>query len=135
MHDSESHEKIMEFNRSLAVHIQPDQLQKMLMLEEIEHWSSVFFALQPVQGDVVQIGGLWGEFTLQRTAVRGGVRFTLIECPNALTWSVTTDHPPKKDAVHVHLTINRAEINHEFKEELEDFMEDHVGMLSAYLIR
>ena len=123
----------MEFYRSIPLHIQPDTLQERITLESMAEWSSEFFALQPVKGDVVQIGGLWGEFTLQRTAVRGGVRFTLIECPNALTWSVTTNHPPNKEHVHVHLSINRAEITEEFKEEITDFVDDHVGMLSAYL--
>jgi hypothetical protein len=123
----------MEFYRSIPLHIQPDTLQKSLTLEAMEDWSTEFFALQPVRDDKVQIGGLWGVFTLQRTAVKGGVRFTLIECPNALTWSITTGHPPKKDAVHVHLTVNRTAITDEFKEEIEDFIKDHIGMLSALL--
>jgi hypothetical protein len=123
----------MEFYRTIDIDLTPEQLQSFITLENMERWSSEFFTLHAIEGDRVQIGGLWGEFTLHQMAVRGGVRFTLIECPNALTWSITTGHPPKKDAVHVHLTVNRTAITDEFKEEIEDFIEDHIGMLSALL--
>jgi len=38
------------------------------------------------------IGGIWGEFTLSRSKIKGGIRFSLIECPNALYWTNVRDN-------------------------------------------
>ena len=70
------------------------------------------------------IGGIWGEFTLSRSKIKGGVRFSLIECPNALCWTITTGYPPDPESIIIHLTINRQEKNEEFIEEITEFLED-----------
>ena len=64
------------------------------------------------------------EFTLERSMVKGGLRFALIECPNALCWTLTTGFPPKRDAIEIHLTINRTRKHEEFIEEINDFLND-----------
>jgi hypothetical protein len=52
------------------------------------------------------------------------VRFTLLNCINAVTWSLTTGLPPDPDAIVVHLTINRTEQDADFVDSLEQFADD-----------
>jgi hypothetical protein len=70
------------------------------------------------------IDGSWGEFTLSRSEIKGGIRFSLIECPNALCWTITTGYSPDPESIIVHLTINRQEKNEEFIEEITEFLDD-----------
>jgi hypothetical protein len=70
---------------------------------------------------------------LSRNEIKGGVRFALVECPNALTWSITTGYPPKKEQIILHLTINRMEIDQNFMEEINEFIDDwEIGLLQFF---
>lgn len=84
-------------------------------------------------GDTGRIYCLWGEFTVRREPVRGGVRFTLPECPNALAWTVTTGFAPAPEQVVVHCTINRTEHAADFIESIEMFVADWRQGLEAVL--
>jgi hypothetical protein len=67
---------------------------------------------------------MWGEFTLRRDEIMGGVRFSMLDCPNALAWTVTTGYAPARDKLVVHLTINRERKQDEFLEEIRQFLDD-----------
>ena len=54
----------------------------------------------------------------------GGVRFSMLNCPNALAWTITTGYPPAREKIIVHLTINRERKQEEFIEEIQLFLED-----------
>lgn len=56
----------------------------------------------------------WGRFHIRRENVMGGTRFSVPDCPNALTWTVTTGYPPHPEKVVLHATINRIEHDPEF---------------------
>jgi hypothetical protein len=88
--------------------------------------------LEEPQGNDVEIGGIWGEYTLNRAVIKGGIRFSLVECPNALCWTITTGYPPERNSVVVHLTINRKRKHPEFLEEIEEFLEDHCTCLEKF---
>ncbi len=65
-----------------------------------------------------EISCIWGVFDTRRTAVRNGVRFELISCPNALQWTVTT----RNDATTLHGSINVARGDAEFIATIADFL-------------
>ena len=69
------------------------------------------------------IGTVWGEFPVQRQIIRGGVRFALTTCPNALAWTITSGFPPVPDGVVIHGTINRTEHDEDFIESIVEFLE------------
>jgi hypothetical protein len=55
----------------------------------------------------------------------------MLDCPNALAWTITTGYPPAREKVVVHLTINRERKQEEFVEEIQQFLEDlQVGLQS-----
>ena len=67
---------------------------------------------------------LWGEFFISYDQIKGGVRFTLLDCPNGFSWTITTGFPPERNKVVLHSTINRTQKQDEFIEEIHEFMEE-----------
>lgn len=114
----------MEFFKNVKIYVSETELQTLLTLENLSAYSSEMFPLKKAGANQVEVGGIWGEFTLTRHPIAGGLRFALMECPNALTWTVTTGFPPDPQAIVIHLTLNRKEKEQDFVEEIEEFMED-----------
>ncbi|AGA34998.1 hypothetical protein TVNIR_3361 [Thioalkalivibrio nitratireducens DSM 14787] len=119
----------MEFFSTAHVRVDAEALQRELTIERLPQWcASVDTVLESI-GDHGRIYCVWGEFAVHREAIRGGVRFTLPGCPNALAWTVTTDLPPDRATVVIHCTINRREHDPDFVETIEAFVEDwHLGL-------
>lgn len=122
----------MEFYRVVNVSVFEEDIQKDIIPENIESFSNQLFKLGESSNEQLSIGSLWGEFTLLRQVIRGGIRFVLKECPNALQWTITTGFPPEVEAIILHLTINRKSKDQIFIEEIEEFLDDHSKMLIGF---
>jgi len=72
----------MEFFRIINISTTQEQLTELLVLKNLEGISSQLFSIAEPQENQVEIGSLWGEFTLSRDEIKGGLRFSLKECPN-----------------------------------------------------
>ena len=119
----------MEFFRTINSSTDEQTIKNTFGFKHLESMSSQLFLLEPLSDSLSKIGSLWGEFTLTRQEIKGGLRFSLLECPNALAWTITTGYEPAPNSVIVHLTINRTEKDEEFLEEIEDFLDDHSSLL------
>jgi hypothetical protein len=119
----------MEFFRTINSKTDENGIKKTLDFKHLELMSSQLFLLEPQSEYLAETGSLWGEFTLTRQEIKGGLRFSLLECPNALTWKITTGYEPAPESIIVHLTINRTEKDEEFLEEIKDFLDDHSSLL------
>lgn len=119
----------MEFFRTINSSTDEQNIKNTLDFKHLESMSSQLFLLKALSNDSAKIGSLWGEFTLTRQEIKGGLRFSLLECPNALTWTITTGYEPAPGSIIVHLTINRTEKDLEFLEEIEDFLNDQSELL------
>lgn len=124
----------MEFFRIIKVKTQEQKIQDVLTLEKLDLMSHDIFVIGDHDKTEAAIGGIWGEFTLTRSEIRGGLRFALLECPNALAWTITTGFDPDPEAVIIHLTINRQEQKEAFIEEIETFLDDHSSCLQTILL-
>ncbi len=123
----------MEFFKIVRVTTSETEIQNLITLSSLDTYSSELFPLQEAEANQVRIGGVWGEFTLTRNQIAGGLRFALQECPNALTWTITTGFPPEPKAIVIHLTVNRQEREQDFVEEIQEFLEDlSKGMLNIF---
>ena len=122
----------MEFFRNIKIKTQDKTIQGEFTIQNLELISNEIFVIGDQNKTEASIGGLWGEFTLTRTLIRGGLRFALVECPNALTWTITTGILPDPDVVVIHLTINRQQQSASFIEEIEAFLDDHSTCLHHY---
>ena len=123
----------MEFFRIVKVRTKEDEIQDKLTLENLEEFSTLMFPIEDLRGTVVPIGGIWGEFLLQRTEIKGGVRFALLDCPNALAWTLTTGYPPERKSLVIHMTINRTRKHPDFISEVNEFLDDHVSCLEKLM--
>lgn len=119
----------MEFFRTINSSANENSIKNTLDINQLELMSSQLFLLEPLSDHLAKIGSLWGEFTLTRQEIKGGLRFSLLECPNALAWTITTGYDPAPESIIVHLTINRTEKDDEFLEEIKDFLDDHTLFL------
>ncbi len=114
----------MEYFRIIKVKSTEQNIQQQLTLSNLNALSNEIFNLGEPSETESNIGGIWGEFTLSRSKIKGGIRFSLIECPNALCWTITTGYAPDPESIIIHLTINRQEKNEEFIEEIAEFLDD-----------
>ena len=115
----------MEFFRTINSKTDENGIQNTLGIEHLELMSSQLFLLEPKSDYLAEIGSLWGEFTLTRQEIKGGLRFSLLECPNALTWTITTGYEPAPESMVVHLTINRTEKDDGFLEEIKEILKTY----------
>ena len=113
----------MEFFKIVDVRTTEKAIQEKLTLGNLEEFCESIFPLED-HPEVCLTGGMWGEFTVRRDEVMGGLRFSMLNCPNALAWTITTGYPPAREKAVIHLTINRERKQDEFVEEIHLFMED-----------
>ncbi len=114
----------MEYFRIINLKSTEQNIQYQLTLSNLNVLSTEIFNLGEPSEKESNIGGIWGEFTLSRSKIKGGIRFSLVECPNALCWTITTGYAPDPESIIIHLTINRQEKNEEFIEEITEFLDD-----------
>lgn len=125
----------MEFFASARVLATEKAIQCSLGLPTLPRWCASIDAVLEHAGSRARVYCVWGEFAVHREEIRGGVRFTLPGCPNALAWTVTTGLPPDPAAVVIHCTINRREHDPDFIASLEAFVEDWRQGLETGLAR
>ena len=125
----------MEFFRIIKLKTQDKTIQDKLTIDNLEFISNQIFIIGDQNNTRADIGGIWGEFTLTRTLINGGLRFALVECPNALAWTITTGIQPDPDAIVIHLTINRQQQKESFIEEIKEFLNDQSICLQDYFNR
>jgi hypothetical protein len=114
----------MEFFARVRVPAGPESLQDRLTVASLPQWCASIDSVLEHSGDHGRIYCVWGVFAVERTLIRGGVRFALPGCPNALAWTVTAGLPPDPASVVIHCTINREEQDPDFVETLETFVRD-----------
>ena len=83
----------MEFFRIINSTTEDKNIKKILDINHLESMSSQLFLLEPLHDHMAKIGSLWGEFTLTRQEIKGGLRFSLLECPNLPIYSFPNYHP------------------------------------------
>ncbi len=112
----------MEFFAIAQIGLDEQAIQEQITVASMEDHCDTIAVLE-ADGEMGEIDTVWGEFPVQRQKIRGGVRFVLLTCPNALAWTVTSGFPPAPDGIVVHGTINRTEQSDEFVSSVAEFIE------------
>jgi hypothetical protein len=112
----------MEFLEIVDASIPSAELQELKIGELDKYCSEINNIINVETVDRAKIYCGWGEFCVERQLIKGGVRFSLPECPNALAWTITTGFEPAPDKVIIHCTINRLEHDEDFIESIELFV-------------
>ena len=123
----------MEFFKIINRQVTETQIQEQIQPKTAEDYTETMFVLEDISDSVFKGVTLWGEFNISYDKINGGVRFTLLDCPNALAWTITTGYPPERNKIVLHLTINRTQKHDHFIEEIEEFMcEWEEGLLKGF---
>ncbi len=122
----------MEFYKIVNLKTDQDQIKKGINFDNLNDLCENIFVMD-CKDNLAEIGSMWGEFSLQKDNINGGLRFSLLECPNALAFTITTGFPPEPNKIVIHLTVNRLELKLEFIKEIEDLLNDwEIGLLKNY---
>ena len=122
----------MEFFKIVDRSSNESEIQKKISPENIGEFAESMIFLGSEEAYFLGFT-LWGEFKISYQKIKGGVRFTLLNCPNALAWTITTDYPPSRKEIVIQCTINRTKKNAQFIEEIEIHLEEWAeGIMQAF---
>lgn len=122
----------MEFFRIINKQVSETIIQNSITPKTLEKFAASMFFIDAKNHDFIG-GTIWGEFLISYSKINGGVRFTLMSCPNALSWTITTGFPPEKNKIVLHCTINRMQKPAEFIEEINDFLDEwETGLVAQF---
>lgn len=122
----------MEFFKIIDKQVSEETIQLKITPSTLENFTESMFLLED-GNDTFKGATLWGEFEISYHKIKGGVRFTLIDCPNALAWTITTGFPPERKKIVLHATINRTQKPDEFLEEIDEFLEEwETGLINQF---
>ena len=65
---------------------------------------------------------IWGAFNIKRDEIRYGVRFSLLNCPHALAWTITFNEVHQN--IVIHCTIDKTEQDPDFIDSIHEFVSD-----------
>jgi len=122
----------MEFFKIIEKQTSEENIQEKITPQNLENFTESMFLLEQLENDFSG-ATLWGEFLISYDKIKGGVRFALLDCPNALQWTITTDFSAERNKIVLHATINQTQKPDEFIEEIEEFlMEWEAGLNSQF---
>ncbi len=96
-------------------------LQKQLTIAALPNFCSAIDNVMSAEQNDGEIYCLWGAVRVRRESIRQGVRFSLLDCPHALAWTITCK---AEDQLRVHCTIDDYEVDEEFAESIRQFVAD-----------
>lgn len=122
----------MEYFRIINKQTTEAKLQSSITPETVDTFAETMLFLEPVE-HYFKGSTLWGEFTISYDKINGGIRFTLLDCPNALSWTITTGYPPAREKIILHCTLNRIQKSGKFVNEVLEFLDEwEEGLLKEF---
>jgi hypothetical protein len=122
----------MEFFRIIDKQVTEELIQHKINPENVDNFTETMLFLEN-SNTYFKGATLWGEFNISFDSIKGGVRFTLLDCPNALSWTITTGFPPEREKIVLHCTINRTQKPSEFVEEIQEFLDEwEAGLIAEF---
>ena len=113
----------MEFFRIIDIQSTEEIIQERIHPLSVENFTETMMYLDK-QGHNFNGVTLWGEFLINHNNIKGGVRFVLLDCPNAVSWTITTGFPPERNKIIIHCTINRTQKSAIFIKEVHEFLDE-----------
>ncbi len=122
----------MEFFQKIQKNnVEISHLQNSLTINSLPSLCNLIDTSQSINENQGEIYCLWGSFDIRREVIKYGVRFSLLNCPHALAWTITY-HGEEKDIV-IHCTIDETEQDNEFVESIDSFVKEWSRGMNAWL--
>ena len=97
----------MEIFGRAQVRIPEGDLQRFIDVANLPEWCASIEEVLSTQGSRGEVRTTWGEATVHRELINGGVRFSCPNNPHAMQWSITAN-VAKPSEVLIHLSTNRS---------------------------
>ena len=110
------------FQRIPANALKNNKLKKLLTLKNLPVLCASISAVISEKGNEADIYCIWGAFNVQRDEIKHGVRFSLLNCPHALSWTITFDKGNQN--IIIHCTIDKNEQEQDFIDSIDEFVAD-----------
>jgi len=123
----------MEFYQIVKVPaLDVKQLQNCLSISRLPDYCQSIHSVISAQNNQGEIYCLWGQFNIRYDIIKYGVRFSLLNCPHALAWSITYNAPLNE--LIIHCTIDKKDEDIDFIESIHQFINDwKIGLSKALL--
>ncbi|MFQ5642985.1 MAG: hypothetical protein ACE5FQ_04720 [Thiogranum sp.] len=95
-------------------------LKGLLTMESLPVLCSSISTVTCANGNEADIYCVWGAFNVRREEIRYGVRFSLLNCPHALAWTVTFHEADQ--CIVIHCTIDEKEQDEIFVDSIHEFV-------------
>lgn len=122
----------MEFYSHAAVKMAVADIQRNIVVSKLPEWCESIVKVHTDQKNQGKISCLSGDFVVHRELLNEGVRFSMPAGPHAIQWTITT---AGENDVLVHCTINTAEPDPAFVENLEHFIANWRAGLEDWPLR
>jgi len=108
------------FGEVEAIHLDVKDLVERLEISTLPKYCSSIDTVISEKNNEGEIYCLWGQFNIKRDTIKYGVRFSLLNCPHALAWTITFN--PKTQNIVIHCTIDKKEEDSDFIESIHQFV-------------
>ena len=123
---------VMEFFKEIKqVNIDINNFKKLLTISALPNFCNSIDTVLSEQNQEGEIYCVWGQFNIRREIIKYGVRFSLLNCPHALAWTITYNE--SENDIVVHCTINKKEQDKDFVQSIHQFVSDWGHGIEAYL--
>ncbi len=113
----------MEFFREVhSPGLDLDYLKSLLSIDSLTGLCAAIDSVAAHNENEAEIYCLWGLFNIRRDVIKYGVRFSLLNCPHALAWTITFNEASQK--IIIHCTIDKTEEDPDFIESIHNFLAD-----------
>ena len=122
----------MEFFREVKSAITgSDDLKQALSISTLPDYCNSIETIISEENNEGEIYCLWGQFNIKRETIKYGVRFSLLNCPHALAWTITYNQVAQE--IIIHCTIDKKEEDEDFVDSIHQFVSDWQIGLGEYL--
>ena len=114
----------MEFFATADAHMSPTDLQRFIRIKNLTQWCASIENVSAQSGERGSMSCSWGEYTVHLEILRNGIHFTLPGSEDVMQWSITAEPSSKSGKVTIHCTVNRTELEPEYRQNLQKFVDD-----------
>jgi len=113
----------MEFFQEVKLeNIDIVNLKKWLTVSSLPNFCDSIETVLSEHNQEGEIYCVWGQFNIRRDVIKYGVRFSLLNCPHALAWTVTCNE--QENVIVIHCTIDKKEEDEDFVQSIHQFVTD-----------
>lgn len=122
----------MEFFQTIKnTYVHTDELKKLLSINSLPVLCASIDTMSAKDENTGDIYCVWGSFDVRREEIRYGVRFSLLNCPHALAWTITFDEIAKH--IVIHCTIDKTEQDEDFVDSIDIFVKEWASGIAGAL--